>query len=86
MPIVKACCSLAGDNPCGRILNGSIVLNASCMELRYTKNVKTGSFEIHAHASRFEYPGPAISEPLKLDFSPETPLDCQPDGSLARSA
>lgn len=86
MAITSADCSLASQNPCGRILNGSIVLYASALEARCIKNKDTGLYEFHAHDSQAGHRQPTINVPLKLEFSPDTPLGCQPDGSLTRSA
>lgn len=86
MIISNVDCSLASANPCGRILNGSITLKASAMEVRYIKNKTTGLFEFHASAYKSEHTEPAVSKLLRLDFSPDTPLGCQSDGSLTRSA
>lgn len=86
MTIIDADCRLAGEKPCGRILGGSIVVNASGMDVRYMKNVERGCFDFHAHAWRLGDPDTVSSRPLKLEFSPDTPLGCGPDGSLTRSA
>lgn len=84
--IISASCSLAGRNPCEAILMGSIIVEAQAMEVRYIRNKATGIFEFYPGASRGQLPELKVSEPLKLKFSPDTPLGCQPDGSLTRSA
>ncbi|KAG6358252.1 hypothetical protein INS49_014136 [Diaporthe citri] len=86
MAIINADCRLAGEKPCGRILGGSILLDASGMDVRYMKNAERGCFDFHAHAWRLGDPDTVSSRPLKLEFSPDTPLGCGPDGSLTRSA
>lgn len=86
MHITHANCSVAGQDPCGRILNGSISMGASAMAVRYVRNKGTGLLEFHAGASRKEKPGAEATVPLKLEFSPDTPLGCQADGSLTRCA
>lgn len=85
MTIIRASCSLVGRNPCGGVLNGSIVLEAQAMEVRYIRNKETGLFEFYPGALRGELSQLKVSEPLNLKFSPDTPLGCQPDGSLTRS-
>lgn len=85
MNIVNADCSLGSKSPCGRILDGSIILYASAMEMQFIKNKETELFEFHAYSPGREDPDPSLSPPLKLEFRPDTPLGCQADGSLARS-
>lgn len=82
--ILSAKCELASESPCGRILNGSVTFKATAMEVRYIKDKDTGLFRFHPHASGTT--GHTAPVPLKLDFSPDTPLGCQADGSLTRSA
>lgn len=86
MTIIKADCRLAGEKPGGRILGGSILLVASGMDVRYVRNAWTGCLDFYADAWRLQYTETASSTPLKLEFSPDTPLGCGPGGSLIRSA
>lgn len=86
MTIIRASCSLVGRNPCGGVQNGSIVLEAQAMEVRYIRNKESGLFEFYPGSSSGKLPELKLSVPLKLDFSPDTPLGCQADGSLTRSA
>lgn len=82
--VLSAKCELASKSPCGRILSGSVTLRATAMEVRYIKNKDTGLFGFHPVAARIA--GHTAPVPLKLNFSPDTPLGCQADGSLTRSA
>lgn len=83
--VLSAKCELASKSPCGRILNGSVTIRTTtAMEVRYIKNKDTGLFGFHPHPSGAA--GHTTPVPLKLDFSPDTPLGCQADGSLTRSA
>lgn len=86
MIVVNAECSLAGKSPCGRILNGSITLHALAMEVRYAKDRETGRFGFYAQVLKTDHPKSMESVPLRMKFSPDTPLGCQRDGSLSRSA
>lgn len=85
LTVVSAECSLAGQNPCGKIVNGCITLEAQAMEVRYVRNEITGLFKFHGYAPGPENLKPVVSLPLALEFSPDTPLGCQSDGTLTRS-
>lgn len=82
--IKSAQCSLAGQNSCGRILDGTILLEASAMEVKCIRRKDTGEYEFRAHGTRRGHPPCALSAPLTLSFYPDTPLGCRPDGSLVR--
>lgn len=86
MKVISADCSLAGHDPCGKILSGSIILKTAAMEVRYIRNKETGLFEFHAGASSSDLPELKVFGTLKIDFSPDTPLGCEFDGSLTRCA
>lgn len=75
-----------GHRPCEEIPKDSIVVTTSAIEVRYIKNKETGQHEFYANASSTESPRPTAPVPLKVEFRPDTPLCCQPDGSLSRSA
>lgn len=79
--ILGADWTLTSENPCGRISEGSINLLGLAIGVQYIKDEKTGLFGFHAKT-----PDAMVPSPLKLAFSPDTPLSCQPDGSLTRSA
>lgn len=79
--ILSANCALASQDPCGGILKRSINLLGSAIEMQYIKDEDTGLFRFHAY-----HPEAMVLLPLNLEFSPDTPLGCQPDGSLIRTA
>lgn len=86
--VIEAKCSPVGRNPCGRVLGGSITLETSAIGVRYVRNKESGLFEFHPVHSRKGQPQwkEVKAVPLKLDLCSDTPLGCQPDGSLSRSA
>lgn len=85
--VIEAKCSPVGRNPCGRVIGGSIIVETSAIGVRYVKNMESGLFEFHPIISRKGQPQwkEVKAVPLKLDLSSDTPLGCQPDGSLSRS-
>lgn len=85
MIVVRAECSLASENPYGRVLNGSIILYASAMEVLYVKNLDRRVFEFHLRVSKADQPEPRVSVPVELEFSPDTPLGCHTDGSVSKT-
>lgn len=84
MIVVSVKCSLASENRYGRILDGSIIVHASAMEVRCVKNQDTGLFNFHPLVSRMNQPESKLSVPLKMEFCPDTSLYCQPE-PLSRS-
>lgn len=84
MIVVSVQCSLASENRYGRILDGSIIVHASAMEVRCVKNQDTGLFNFHPLLSSMNQAESKVSVPLKMEFSPDTSLYCQPE-PLSRS-
>lgn len=84
--IIGADASLVNPRvPCDEIPRASIVVDASALGVLYIKNERTGEFGFHADISDPEHPTPRVPVPLDMEFFSDTPLCCQPDGTLSRS-
>lgn len=72
--------------PSDEIPRAAIVVGASALGVLYIRDDETGKFGFHTNVWDPRQTTPRVSIPLDMEFVPDTPLCCQPDGALSRSA